>query len=106
MENAIKDTMECYKVCEETMKYCHEIGGKHVEPMHMQAIIDCKEACQMATSFMIRESVMHGDVCQLCADACNSCAEYCEKFESDKVMQKCVEVCRRCEESCREMASM
>jgi tagatose-1,6-bisphosphate aldolase non-catalytic subunit AgaZ/GatZ len=104
LDNAIGNTLECYKVCEETLKYCHGQGGEHVNPSHIKIMQDCKEACLMAASFMIRESDMHARVCDMCADACLKCADSCEEFTDDEKMKRCAEVCRRCEASCREMA--
>lgn len=106
MNQAIQDTLDCYRVCEETIQYCSQKGGKHTDPQHIQALTDCKEACKMAANFMIRGSELHGKVCGVCADACKRCAESCEAMGDDEQMKKCAEICRKCEASCRPMGSM
>lgn len=37
MESAIQTTLDCYKSCLETKKYCLQKGGKHADPKHIQA---------------------------------------------------------------------
>jgi hypothetical protein len=77
----------------------------HAEAGHIQALLDCAEACQNSANFMLRNSPLHPQACALCAEACRRCAESCEKMGNDAQMQACAQACRRCEASCRKMAA-
>lgn len=106
METCIENCTECHNICEETMAYCLQMGGKHVEAAHMLAMRDCAEACTASANFMLRDSELHPDMCGVCAEACDRCAQSCDQFGDDPQMKACAEMCRECAESCREMAGM
>ena len=106
MEQCIENCTECHNICEQTLAYCLQMGGKHAEVSHIQSLIDCAETCAASANFMLRRSPLHPQVCGVCSQACALCAESCEQFGDDEQMQACAQVCRRCEESCRQMSRM
>lgn len=93
----------CQSVCEKTLKYCQQKGGKHVEPGHIALLKDCITACKSSADYLSRNSALHAKACAICAEACNKCAESCEKFD-DKQMKDCAAECRKCAESCTKMS--
>lgn len=106
MKQCIQNCTDCHNICVQTTVYCMQMGGKHIDAAHLENLLDCAEMCRMSADFMLRNSVLHTQVCGVCADACASCAESCAQFEDDAQMQTCAEQCRRCAESCHDMAKM
>lgn len=104
MDQAITDSLNCYRSCIETISYCVEKGGKHTESNHLQILRDCADICILNTSFMIRGSTFHTKTAELCADICEKCATSCETVDpTDTQMKTCAEMCRKCASSCRKM---
>lgn len=104
MDQAIRDSLDCYRTCLETITYCLKKGGKHTDPDHMQILKDCAEMCNLNASFMIRNSISHGRTAEFCADICEKCAASCEAIDPmDTELVSCVEMCRKCAKSCRLM---
>gem|GEM_PF-116325 len=106
MERCIQNCLDCHRICEDTVTYCTEMGGKHAEPTHLRLLRDCAQICVTSADFMLRGSDVHPRVCGVCAEVCEHCAESCEQFGDDAQMNECTEICRRCAESCRKMAGM
>lgn len=94
----------CASVCEKTINYCRQQGGKHAEDSHLNAISDCIQACKLSENFMKRGSQMSGQACKFCREACLKCAETCDAFAGDKVMKDCADECRKCAQSCEGMS--
>lgn len=83
-------------------RHCLQLGGKHVEPAHLQLMADCAQICRTSADFMLRGSPRHALTCRACAEICEACADDCERIGD---MADCVQACRRCAEACREMAA-
>ena len=105
MRSCIDECQSCHEVCVETVTHCLSISGEHAGAEHIRTLIDCAQICATSADFMLRGSLAHGDVCEVCADICDACAESCEQLEGAE-MKRCADQCRRCAESCREMAKM
>lgn len=105
MRRCIQDCIECANICEQTVAYCLELGGRHASAEHIKLLQDCAEACSIAASYMARHSRFYEEQCSLCAEICRVCAESCERLGPDPQMKACAEACRQCEESCRNMIS-
>jgi hypothetical protein len=103
MQGCIEDCQRCAAACLSTLTHCLQMGGEHVRPEHVRAMLDCVDACQTAANFMLRGSAMHGRTCAVCAEACTACAVSCERM-NDATMKSCAETCRHCAASCAEMA--
>ncbi len=103
VRGCIQDSLECYRVCMETLQRCLSLGGRHAENNHVNLLLDCAKICSLNADFMLRNSTYYPQTCGLTADICDECADTCERFEDD-FMKECGRVCRRCGESCREMA--
>ncbi len=103
VQECIKDSLDCYRVCTETTLRCLTMGGKHAEYEHLNLLMDCSRMCNTNADFMLRNSTYYPQTCGICADICDECADTCDRFDDD-FMKECASVCRRCAESCREMA--
>ncbi len=104
MEEAIRNSLDCYRICEETIAYCLKMGGRYVEPDHVQIVVDCAQMCNLHASFMIRNSNFAGRTAELCADICEKCAASCEAVDpEDTQLKTCAEMCRKCAASCRKV---
>jgi hypothetical protein len=106
LQQCIENCQECHTICLETLQYCAQKGGRHVEAEHLKLLSDCVQICQTSADFMIRESSLHSETCDACAAVCEACAEDCERMSDDPQMKKCADICSRCAESCHETAAM
>lgn len=104
MKHCIDLCHDCHRVCLETLAHCLALGGKHAEAGHINALLDCIATCTASVSLMTRNSPVHAQMCETCAEACRRCAESCEKID-DPQCRRCAELCRACEASCREMGA-
>ena len=104
MEYAIKNALECYRVCSTCLQHCLALGGKHSEHGHITVMIECAQVCQIASSFMIATSDFVHDVAGICARLCDACADSCHDIDpEDPHMVACMVACRQCADSCRNM---
>ncbi len=103
-KKTIDDSTECFKTCARTLQYCLERGDEHVNPDHINLLMDCSDICKSATVLMLRRSDYAAEICELCAEICERCADSCETFENDEAMQECAKVCRECADSCHDVA--
>jgi hypothetical protein len=105
MRQCIQDCLECANICDQTMAYCLERGGRHVSAEHIKLLRDCEESCTFSASMMGRKSRFAAQHCQLCAIICGECAQSCEAMGDDLQMNACAEACRHCEQACRRMTT-
>jgi hypothetical protein len=97
---------DCRRQCLETFaQHCVVLGGRHVDPDHAQLMLDCADICQVAESFLARNSEHHAFVCVACASICRICADSCDELD-DQVMRMCAVSCRRCAEICSGMGDV
>ncbi len=97
-----ENCIECFRVCNETIRSCLEKGGKHANSDHINMLIDCARICQTSADFLSRSSDSHRVTCEACKKICEKCAEDCRKM-SDKEMIYCAEMCEKCVKSCEKM---
>jgi hypothetical protein len=85
-----KDSMEaarnCYEVCTETISHCLQQGGKHVEPEHLQLLIDCANMCKTCWEACLHEGPAAEHTMKACAEIANACADSCEQVGDDEHM--------------------
>ncbi len=105
VEQCIADCMDCARVCQETVRYCLQMGGNHTEPRLLTLLMDCAAMCELSESMMLRDSSFQVSICTLCTEVCQRCADSCERFTGDAQMQRCADTCRRCAASCRRMVT-
>jgi hypothetical protein len=103
MQRCIDECESCRGVCLRTVAHCLDRRGRHSEPDHITALLDCLDMCTTCANFLLRDSSAHRRVCELCAEICDLCAESCDDFSDDDVMRDCAAACRRCAAVCREM---
>lgn len=103
LRRCIQDCLECANICEQTIQFCLQQGGKHAAPDHIRMLRDCADSCLMSAAMMSRQSSFHSQHCQLCAEICHACAESCDKMGTDPQMKACADACRTCEDSCKKM---
>lgn len=106
MEACEAQCKNCQKVCQETLAYCKDKGGKYAEAKHLNTLKDCILACKTSADFLSRNSANHMKSCGFCAAICKTCADSCATFADDKKLKECVAECRKCAESCDKMANM
>lgn len=41
VQHCIQSCKGCHTACEQTVTYCLQTGGAHVEASHMQSLLDC-----------------------------------------------------------------
>lgn len=104
MQECLHNCQECARICWETLAYCTQQGGRHVEAAHLEALLDCAQICETSTSLLARGSELHTKFCEVCAEACKRCQESCEQFGDDAQMRACADACKRSAQSCEEMA--
>ena len=102
MRECIQACLECANICDQTLAYCLDRGGKHAIAEHIKLLRDCEESCTMSASMMGRKSLFAEHHCELCAAICGACAESCKAMGGAQ-MAACAEACIRCEEACRQM---
>lgn len=105
LHHCIEECSTCHSTCLNTLTYCLERGGHHAAAAHVRLLIDCAEICQTSANFMMRGSMLHAEICAVCAEICSQCADDCVRFQDDTHMQHCAEACQRCAESCSQMAA-
>ena len=59
MQQCINDCLDCHATCLETITYCTQKGGKHVEATHLGLLRDCAEICQTGANLMCCGSNIH-----------------------------------------------
>lgn len=102
MQSCIEACSECHRVCLQTaMVHCLEVGDRHLEPDHFRLMLNCAEMCQTSANFMLSNSPLHAETCDVCSKVCAACAQSCEAIPG---MDACSRVCRNCAERCSEMA--
>jgi hypothetical protein len=105
MSQAVSAALECHRVCEETITYCLDQGGRYAEATHIRLLTDCSDICRTAADFMARGSQFHPAVCGVCAQVSLQCAEACGAFGGDQQMRRCADACRACAQACQQMAA-
>lgn len=103
VHQCLKDSLDCYQACMETMSRCLSLGGRYAKAEHINLLIDCARICNINADFILRNSTYYPQICGICADICDECGDECDKFD-DSFMKECARACRRCAESCREIA--
>ena len=94
-------SLECYRVCLETLNYSLQKGGRFAEAGPIRMLLDCADICQANANLMSRGSKYN--LCETCARVCQECAQACERFGDDAQMKACAEACRRCATACQRM---
>lgn len=105
MRQCIKECLDCYAICLETVQHCLTMGGKHAEQQHISLLLTCARICETSASAMLLGAQQHAETCRACATICHACAEHCRRMgKGDETMQRCAETCERCAASCERMA--
>lgn len=104
MDQCIKNCLDCFRVCEETLARSF-FEGSHNNSSHLILLKLCADICQTSAKFMMMKSKFHTDTCGVCSKVCSECADSCEAL-GDESMKDCIVSCRKCAESCNEMSKM
>jgi hypothetical protein len=78
----------------ECFSYCIEQGGDHVEPEHLNCMLDAWDLLSATSTITARGSDFAEDLQSVCAEAVKHCEESCEEFADDATMTACADVCR------------
>lgn len=93
------DCGACARICEETLKYFNEKGGKYTDSKRVQLITDCIAICKLSADFKERKSEFAGSIQKACAEICAKCAKSCEELNDDK-LKDCIAKCNNCAQMC------
>jgi hypothetical protein len=99
MQDCIQDCLNCHAVCTDMASQALQ-GGKNAT--YVRTLLDCAEICLTAAHFMLRDSELHGYVCEACARVCTHCADLCFQMGDND----CGEACRACANSCQQIVKM
>ncbi len=105
MPQCIQACLDCQATCVQTLEYCHDMGGRYVEPQHLAILTHCAAQCATSAQAMQVGSPLHEQACAWCAEVCERCAESCEQLGDNIRLQDCAKTCRACAQTCRDMAS-
>jgi hypothetical protein len=95
-QQSIELSLECYRVCLQTVSYCLQQGDRYVEEVDLRLLFDCADACNTAVSMMMRNESLQPDTCGINTEIRERCAEMCEQFADDPQMARCARLCRQC----------
>ncbi len=106
VQQCIDACLRSHRVCLETSYHCLMMGGEHAGAEHQGILRTCASICATSAEFMLANSPLHPQTCQVCAEQCMICAKDCAEMEgADDMMLRCAETCRECALTCREMAA-
>ncbi|MCD0483717.1 four-helix bundle copper-binding protein [Streptacidiphilus sp. ASG 303] len=105
MQECVDACLACHSMCEETMSYCLQQGGR-MDARIMRALMDCTDMTRMCADMMMRRSPLAAEVSAMCAKACEMCAEACRSVPDDQQLARCAEAAARCAEKCRAMTGV
>ncbi len=80
---------ECHDVCLHTIQHCLEKGGRHAAPDHIRLLQDCVQICHTSVDFLLRNSPLHVEVCEACAQVCDVCAKSCTELGETECAESC-----------------
>src|SRR5512138_690445 len=56
VRECLRDSLDCYQTCTETITRCLTMGGQHVAYDHLNLLMDCAKICNANADFIIRNS--------------------------------------------------
>lgn len=99
VQACIEACLDCRRHCYgEALMHCLRVGGDHAAAEHVALMLNCAGLCQVTADFMLSESSLHPQLCEVCGTVCGACAQSCAQLDG---MDDCEAACRRCEEACR-----
>jgi hypothetical protein len=89
----------CAATCNICMNEC--LNEKDIRKMAscIELDMDCAAICNLAASFISRNSKFSKEILPLCHNICIACAEECEKHSAEHC-RRCAAICRQCAEQC------
>ena len=100
MQDCINDCLNCHTVCFDMASQMLQKSEQSAD--YTRTLQDCAEICLTAAHFMLRNSPLHGYICQACAQVCTHCADMCfQRGDAD-----CGNACRACANSCEQIVKM
>jgi hypothetical protein len=105
LQDCIQECLRCYQTVLETIQYCIQRGGEHVDPHHLKVMQTCTETSRTSAALMMLQSPYYPLACDLCAQVCRACAKSCSDIHDD-AMRACEQMCFSCAESCEGILSL
>lgn len=93
---------ECIAECIHCSTACSEEKEAHMLAKCVKLNNDCAEICQLAVSYLCRDSENADSLLEECAKVCEACATECEKHNHMEHCRRCAEVCRKCADACHQ----
>src|SRR5438477_4278003 len=99
-ENSLMEMLvACAATCNSCLHDClsQKDISYRVACIHLD--MDCAAICNLAASFISRDSQFSKYILPLCHDICISCAEECDKHPAEHC-KRCAAICYQCAEQC------
>jgi len=103
MQRCIDECESCRSACLTAVTYCLDRGGRYADALLVRMLIDCADMCTTCADFLLRDSMAHRRVCEVCAEICDLCAELCATLPDDEMLGDCAADCLSCAGACRDM---
>lgn len=100
----IESCLDCRRMCyAQAITHCLRMGGDHADAGHVSLMLNCAGLCQTTADFLLSESSLHPQLCDVCATVCGACAQSCSRLDG---MSECETACRTCEAACRALRGL
>jgi hypothetical protein len=106
-DECIESCSECYKICRAAIRHCLYQDKKIVKFLHITALMDCADICQMTSRLLMSDSRSALEAGKLCSKVCEATAELLNLTDdSDETLQLCADTCFQCGLICKELPQM
>lgn len=96
---------ECASACHHCSVACLDEKDVKMLVNCIKLDMDCAHVCEVAASFLSRNSKHLRHILKECAEICMDCADECEKHEHMEHCKKCADACRKCADACKKYTS-
>src|SRR5438045_3970472 len=103
LKQVIRQLLDCYQSCLETVGHRLDLGGKFAEREHIQLLQLCAQICHTSATALLMDSSFYGRVCALCADICEESAAD-QSMDDDDEIRDCARMCRKTADTCHAVA--
>jgi hypothetical protein len=95
MQQCLAATVECQRICAETVTYCLQQGGRLADESLIRLLQDANDFCRMTNDLLTRRSEWHGRASAMAAEVLAQAARRCAEFGDDAQLKTCSEACLR-----------
>src|SRR5688572_26224637 len=95
MQQCLAATVECQRICAETVTYCLQQGGRFADEPLIRLLQDANDFCRLTNDLLTRRSDWHGRASAMAAEVLAQAARRCTEFGDDAQLKTCSEACLR-----------